>query len=377
MTLPCHVCARDTLQILPAFSQLRRVTSDCKPWPAGGQLGVCAACGCVQAVIDDRWRQDAEAIYRDYTIYYQSGGREQPVFDQATGAAATRSDRLVAQLAERLALPGRGRWLDVGCGNGGFLGSFARRFPGWTLAGTEYDAKYRAEVEAIPGVERLYTGELSEVPGEFDAISLIHVLEHIEGPRAFLAKVREKLRPGGWLVVELPHYADNPFELLIADHATHYGLETASALLESAGFRIELASDCAIPKELTLVARKEAPQPGRTPAAVREVGPMIEWLASVAADARRVASGAKSFGLFGTSIAGTWLYGEVADVARFFVDEDPDRAGREHFGLPIHAPAQVPAGSDVYVGLPPAIARAVSGRLGREGVRYHAAPEAP
>jgi SAM-dependent methyltransferase len=299
------------------------------------------------------------------------------VFDQATGAAATRSDRLVAQLAERLALPGRGRWLDVGCGNGGFLGSFARRFPGWTLAGTEYDAKYRAEVEAIPGVERLYTGELSEVPGEFDAISLIHVLEHIEGPRAFLAKVREKLRPGGWLVVELPHYADNPFELLIADHATHYGLETASALLESAGFRIELASDCAIPKELTLVARKEAPQPGRTPAAVREVGPMIEWLASVAADARRVASGAKSFGLFGTSIAGTWLYGEVADVARFFVDEDPDRAGREHFGLPIHAPAQVPAGSDVYVGLPPAIARAVSGRLGREGVRYHAAPEAP
>lgn len=377
MTSPCHVCERDALELLPAFSALRRVTSDCKPWPAGGQMAVCRACGCVQAVLDAQWRRDAEAIYRDYTIYYQSGGREQPVFDQATGTAMTRSDRLVAQLAERIALPERGRHLDVGCGNGGFLSSFARRFPSWTLAGTEYDAKYRTEVESIPGVERLYTGELAEVPGEFDAISLIHVLEHIEGPRAFLAKVREKLRPGGWLIVELPHYADNPFELLIADHATHYGLETASALLESAGFRIELASDCAIPKELTLVARKEAPQPGRVPAAVREAGPMIAWLSAVVADARRVASGASQFGIFGTSIAGTWLYGEVADAVRFFVDEDPDRVGREHFGRPIVAPADVPAGSDVYVGLPRKIAQAVATRLSREGVRFHASPEVP
>jgi len=377
MKSPCHVCACDTLEIFPAFAQLRRVTSDCKPWPAGGQLGVCAACGCVQAAIDERWRAEADQIYRDYTIYYQSGGTEQSVFDQTSGTAATRSDRLVARLAEQVELPTSGRWLDVGCGNGGFLGSFARRFPAWTLAGVEYDAKYRTQVEAIPGVERLYTGDLAEVPGEFDAISLIHVLEHIENPRRFLASVQAKLRPGGWLIVELPHYADNPFELLIADHATHYGLETASALLEREGFRLVQTSDCWIPKELTLVARNEAPVPGRVPAAVREAGPMLGWLAAVVADGRRFASEAGRFGLFGTSIAGTWLYGELADAVQFFVDEDPGRVGGEHFGRPIQGPAEVPAGSEVYVGLPPKIARAVVARLSRAGVRYRAAPELP
>lgn len=375
MKSPCHVCNRDALEILPAFSRLRRVTSDCKPWPAGGQLGVCVACRCVQAVMDDRWRAEADKIYRDYTIYYQSGGTEQSVFDQASGTAATRSDRLVARLSDQVALPANGRWLDVGCGNGGFLGSFARRFPTWTLAGVEYDAKYRTQVESIPGVERLFTGDLSDVPGDFDAISLIHVLEHIESPRLFLAKVLSKLRAGGWLIVELPHYADNPFELLIADHATHYGLETASALLEAAGFRLVAASDSWIPKELTLVARKEEPVPGRIAAPVREVGPMLEWLSAVVADAKRVGREATQFGLFGTSIAGTWLYGELADSLRFFVDEDPGRIGREHFGLPIFSPANAPAGSDVYVGLPPKIARAVAERLARTAGRYHAAPE--
>lgn len=377
MNLCCHVCENDNLEILPAFSDIRRVTSDCKPWPAGGRLGVCGSCGCVQAVVDDAWRAEAHAIYRDYTIYYQAGGAEQSVFDPASGAAATRSDRLVAHLVEKVGLPQQGRWLDVGCGNGGFLGSFARCFPGWTLAGVEYDAKYRAQVEEISGVERLYTGDVADVPGQFDAISLIHVLEHIERPSSFLDSVRKKLRPGGWLIVELPHYADNPFELLIADHATHYGLETASSLLETSGFRLETSSDSWIPKELTLVSRNEVPASGRTAAVVRPAGPMLRWLSEVVTDGRKVGASAEHFGLFGTSIAGTWLYGELAEMVKFFVDEDPSRIGRSHFGLPILSPEDVREGSDVYVGLPSQIAQGVAARLRRDGVCYHAAPPAP
>ena len=34
----CIVCDRPLLRTLPAYERLPRVTSDCKPWPAGGQL---------------------------------------------------------------------------------------------------------------------------------------------------------------------------------------------------------------------------------------------------------------------------------------------------------------------------------------------------
>ena len=78
----CHVCGRDSLAICPEFSALRRVTSDCKPWPAGGKLGHCAVCGAVAASTDVAWRREADDIYRHYTIYYQGAGAEQSVFDQ-------------------------------------------------------------------------------------------------------------------------------------------------------------------------------------------------------------------------------------------------------------------------------------------------------
>ncbi len=34
----CIVCDRSLLRTLPAYEHLPRVTSACKPWPAGGQL---------------------------------------------------------------------------------------------------------------------------------------------------------------------------------------------------------------------------------------------------------------------------------------------------------------------------------------------------
>ena len=34
----CSICGDGLLVELAAFRQLRRVTSDCRPWPAGGRL---------------------------------------------------------------------------------------------------------------------------------------------------------------------------------------------------------------------------------------------------------------------------------------------------------------------------------------------------
>ena len=82
-------------------------------------------CGATQKLVDDAWRKDVVRIYEGYAIYHQGAGAEQAVFDQGSGAAQSRSERIVGRLGGVLDLPESGRLLDIGCGNGAFLRAFA------------------------------------------------------------------------------------------------------------------------------------------------------------------------------------------------------------------------------------------------------------
>jgi SAM-dependent methyltransferase len=368
--------------MVPAFERLTRVTSDQRLWRRGGKLGVCDRCATVQKAIDGIWHQQIEAIYQSYEIYRQSGGTEQATFDRESGQSSARSASLLKRFAAEFPLAGRGRLLDIGCGNGSFLKAFAASSPGWSLAGTEWDAKDRATVESIPGVEALYTVAPVEVPGRFDLVTMIHVLEHIPSPSAFLAALRAKLNSGGLLVVQLPDHRRNPFELIIADHSSHFTRATVGSLFARCGYEVLTSADDWVPRELTLVARPaENPTSSmNTPdpfAARATVESLIGWLELVVGAARAVAERADSFGLFGTATAASWLAGELGDQVRFFVDEDPSRAGRTHLDRPIYAPSDVPPGSDVFVALPPHLGDLVAQRLGNERTRYVAPPPLP
>ena len=357
--------------MLPEFTALKRVTSDCKPWPAGGKLGVCETCSTAQNIVDDTWREECHRIYSSYTIYHQASGTEQPVFDLSSGAPTARSDRFLTNLGKAVALPERGRLLDIGCGNGGFLRSFARSYPQWRLTGSEYDAKYKPEVESIPGVEACFVGDIAELPDRFDAVSLIHVLEHLESPHDVLKNVRDKLHQRGHLIVELPYYVENPFVLTVADHATHFDATTTCSLLVTAGFSPTHVTSGWVPKELSLVADKTQPATARNDIPAGDPIAAVRWLESVRDQAAEIANHSKHFGILGTSIAATWLYAELTEKVEFFVDEDATRTGKKMFGIPVLAPAQVPADGDIYISLPVNLAKNVSNRVKDRPGRYH------
>jgi SAM-dependent methyltransferase len=403
----CHLCGATGLLEFPAFRAFRRITSDCRPWPAGARLCSCPSCGSVQKIVDEEWNREVAELYAGYAIYDQAAGAEQAVFDQATGAAASRSTRLLTALRNAVELPAAGRMLDVGCGNGAMLRAFGNAVRGWSLAGTELDGKYRGAVESIPGVQSLHTCPPWEAPGEFDVITMIHVLEHIPRPEAYLTQLLAKLRPGGMLVVELPHHVANPFELLIADHCTHFAAETAAALLHRAGFEVVQTADDWVPKELTLVARRppwsagachgfsesvigcdglRASTTDRVETSLAKSGDKpphskvidcvsarIAWLAQISATARKL-SKQRPVGLFGTSIAGTWLLGELDGAAAFFVDEDPHRIGKRWHDLPVYHPREIPAGSCVMVPLPTTLAASIARRIARPDVEFSLPP---
>ena len=365
----CHICGVQALDIFDGYDAFSQVTSDSRSWRSGSNIAICRSCSSVQKVIDDQWKHTANEIYKHYEIYSQAGGEEQRIFDQSTGIAKSRSEYLIDGLLVNFSLPKSGRLLDVGCGNGALLRAFSEAVSGWQLSGFEIDDKHRVTVEDIPGVEAFYTGEIGDIPGQFDVIFMVHVLEHIPEPVNFIKRIKQKLKAGGLLIIEVPNLAANPFDLLIADHCTHFTKQTLSEAMEMAGFRVVFAETSLVPKEISLVAcedngewlNKDSKMDKKLSNDNGLARDHMRWLKAFLEKAQEVEG--EAFGVFGTSIVATWLAGELEDKIKFFVDEDSSRQGTQFFGKPVLSPDEVPEVATVFLGLPSLAAENVYARL--------------
>ncbi len=102
---------------------------------------------------------------------------------------------------------GRGRILDVGCGDGKFLWALDSRK--WDRSGVEFAEQtvqlVRGKIRDISFIEGdIFSHQLGE--GSFDVITFWHVLEHLPRSREVLKRVHQLLRPGGWLFISLPNF---------------------------------------------------------------------------------------------------------------------------------------------------------------------------
>lgn len=359
----CHIC-QGQLHEVSGYPVGNQVTSDCRPWPGQTPLAVCRDCGAVQKPVSAHWLQEAEQIYAGYAVYEQGGGVEQVSFDQSTGASAARSEKIVAWLQEKAALPKSGLMLDIGCGNGAFLRAFGRSNPTWEMEGLELDARNKALIESIPGVRKLQVGPASNLMDRFDLIVMVHALEHIPDPVNFLRSLTRLLNPGGQLLIEVPDLATSPFDILIADHCTHFSVDTLSGVVTQAGYMSVVIDSTCVTKELTLLAR---PSVGRAQAGATSgmrdeatAESHIQWLHKLLEQGRLAAG---QVGVFGTSISGTWMAAALGKKIEFFVDEDPSRSGRSQLGLPIFGPENAPKDRVILMPLREDIAVAVAARL--------------
>jgi SAM-dependent methyltransferase len=135
----------------------------------------------------------------------------EPMWFDFALSANWRGERLAERL--RTILPqGARRYLDVGCGFGGFLVAFARL--GLDVCGIELDP-VRVELSranlADEGLgERVHARSILEPDlasslGTFDVITCIDVIEHVDDVPTAIVRMGELLRPGGILVLEIPN----------------------------------------------------------------------------------------------------------------------------------------------------------------------------
>lgn len=380
MTAACHLCGSGRIQIFPPPS-MHSVTSDCRPWAGSFPIAVCSDCGGITKHPSPAWQETADQIYQSYQLYQNTGGREQAAFSKSGTHLGTRSDQIADHLRALDCVAEKGRLLDVGSGTGSFIHAFRTKWPEWSFYAQDPNADGTAlksspnETEDLSG---FYQCELSEIPQKFDLISLIHVLEHIVSPLEMLRQIGSLLAPNGKLLIQVPDLQANPFDLMVADHVSHFLTSRLMKLVEESGLHVHSCSRDIVAKEITLIA---AVQPASVPVVITADKPeplnilkhSLAWLQTLVIQTQTL-SIKEPIGLFGTAIAANWLYGCWPDRIDFFVDENPYLLDRKLHGLPIYRPDDIPAGSRIFLPLPTEIASHIAQRLARPGLEFHSPP---
>lgn len=139
------------------------------------------------------------------------------------------------------------RLLDAGAGRGRFVAhARAGGFP--RAAGVEPTARGVDAALARYGValERAGVEDAPVEDGAADAVTLWHVLEHVDDPAAVLDALARWLRPGGALVVGCPNLdswqarlaGPRWFHLDLPRHRTHFTARGLRTLLDARGFEV-------------------------------------------------------------------------------------------------------------------------------------------
>lgn len=232
---PCPACAGGPLEPflrvgrLPVFCNVLADTrEEAREAPRGLlDLAICARCGMIRNLAYD-------SALTAYAPGYENSLHFSNVFERwARGLAK----RLVAAYGRR-----GGTYADIGCGNGDFLRLLCAD---GESRGYGFDPSYAGEDA---------NGRVRIIPELFDAAYLEgrtadivcsrHVLEHLEGPAAFLSSIRESgaVADGTALYLEVPdaRYMLRESEIwsLIYEHPSYFSAPSLQALLTRCGFEV-------------------------------------------------------------------------------------------------------------------------------------------
>lgn len=215
------------------------------------QVTCCASCGL--AYVDPiPSREDLARFYAQrYRIEYKQATRPRLKHIHRAGTVAL--GRL--QTIRRFVAP-PARVVECGAGGGEF--SYLATRSGYRLTGIEPNDGYREYARAEYGVD-LRPGTLDDnefAPGEFDLVTLFHVLEHVPDPAAALVRLAAWLKPGGHLYIEVPNAltaVSSPSNLYHRAHLYYFAEAPLRELARRAGLETVLADGAPQNANLTAV----------------------------------------------------------------------------------------------------------------------------
>ncbi len=205
----------------------------------GHVLRICDGCG---TICEPTYVDPAEVYVEGYARGEVGGfgiDKLEPAFQAYLQGVARRRIELIERVTGARA---GSSLLDVGCGTGEVLAAAASR--GWDVTGVEPE-RAGAEIARRRGLDvRIALLEEADLPVRaFDVVGAFHVLEHLPDSPAFLGTLARHVRPGGFVVVEVPNWASVQRRRVHADwwglrpgeHLVHFTPATLASTFRRAG----------------------------------------------------------------------------------------------------------------------------------------------
>jgi ubiquinone/menaquinone biosynthesis C-methylase UbiE len=193
----------------------------------------CRGCGLVLSSPRDA-PGTLQAIYSDLA---------DPSYDAESQNRRWVARQRAAQLSDRFH---PGRLLDVGCSTGVFAAEAAR--VGWDVTGLDPSTQAINQARQKSPQSVFVVGPVESAnfgPQSFDLITLWDVLEHLPSPTMVLTMVKPWLRPGGWLLMNIPDVASLParwmgrrWVLLLREHIWYFSPATIRMLCQKTGYGV-------------------------------------------------------------------------------------------------------------------------------------------
>lgn len=136
------------------------------------------------------------------------GDAESEVGSFEAGNTNTYYPSMLSGTLRRCGFPeARGRLLDIGCGSGDLLAAVCEHLNASGTGLEMAEGSLGRARKRFPNLEWILgRATASHIPtSTFDAVTLIHVLEHFTEPLEALRTTFQRLKPGGLLVVEVPN----------------------------------------------------------------------------------------------------------------------------------------------------------------------------
>lgn len=240
--VPCPVCGtRDDDPVLTGHDRLHGL-------PGEFSIVRCRHCGLKRTNPRPTPQTIGQYYPGDYLPYQQAAtpmGRQSSTFSTRKSGIKSAIRQITQLDAKRLPLEPPGRLLEIGCSSGTYLK--AMQDLGWQVQGIEF-SEAAADKARILGLEvQCSTLEEAEPPAEpVDIVAAWMVLEHLHDPVGSLRRIREWVKPGGYLVASVPDtsslmwslFGERCYDIQLPTHLFHFTPETLKKLLQQAGWSV-------------------------------------------------------------------------------------------------------------------------------------------
>lgn len=182
-------------------------------------MALCDSCGLVQQRDIPDLAQLAIYYSHHYRQDYKATAAPKPKHVYRAGGTA------LCRLAfmSRAGIPLGLSLLDVGAGGGEFC--YLAGKAGFRASGIEPNVGYSGFARTQYGIDIATAGIDTLQAQQADVITLFHVFEHLPDPEQAIARLWSALRPGGFLVIEVPNLLQNdasPANIYFRAHLFHF-----------------------------------------------------------------------------------------------------------------------------------------------------------